>query len=93
MNSQRQPRNERIIKTMAHKFGKVLFKLDGTGSAKKTALELLEKWSKIPHARWIPFRSLSVTGYGEMTARQAQWIVSQVYAKAKIQIQMILNET
>lgn len=75
---------------MSQNFGRKLYKLVGESKAKKTALVWLEKWAKIPHARWIPFSALNVTGYGEMTQRQADWIVTQVKAKGKVTITLEL---
>ena len=74
---------------MAKNFGKALYKLGGQGQSKTKALKLLEEWSKIPHARWIPYHSLMVSGFGEMTQRQADWIVTQVKRKAKVTITLI----
>lgn len=75
---------------MSQNFGRKLFKLGGESKNKKVALQWLEKWAKIPHARWIPYDSLNVTGYGEMTQRQADWIVMQVKRKGKVTISLDL---
>jgi len=74
---------------MAKNFGKALYKLGGQGQSRAKALELLKAWSRIPHARWIPYHSLMVSGYGQMTQRQADWIVTQVKRKAKVTITLI----
>jgi len=68
---------------------KYLYKLVTQGKARASALDMLEVWHMSKgHTRWLPIGLLSVTGYCELTIRQAEWIMSTLKRLHKIEIKL-----